>query len=74
MFVNKKTVLQIMREEGLMRPKVCYKPKRPRRMPKVCATGSNQAWQIDMTSFRLSDLTPLFLVLVTDCFTREIAG
>ncbi|NOZ20701.1 MAG: transposase family protein [Planctomycetes bacterium] len=27
-----------------------------------------------MTSFQLSDLTPLFLVLVTDCFTREIVG
>jgi putative transposase len=73
-FVNKKTVLRIMREECLTRPKICYKPKRPRRMPKVDATEPNQAWQIDMTSFQLSDMTPLFLVLVTDCFTREIVG
>jgi putative transposase len=27
-----------------------------------------------MTSFQLSDLTPVFLVLVVDCFTREIVG
>jgi putative transposase len=73
-FVNKKTVLRIMREEGLTRPKFCYKPKRPRRMPKVSATRPNEAWQIDMTSFQLSDLTPLFLVMVIDCFTREIVG
>jgi putative transposase len=74
LFVNKKTVLRIMREEGLTRPKICYKPKRPKRMPKVCATRPSQAWQIDMTSFHLSDLTPMFLVMVTDCFTREIVG
>ena len=73
-FVNRKTVLRIMREEGRTRPKIRHKPKRPRRMPKVCATGPNQAWQIDMTSFHLSDLTPLFLVMVIDCFTREIVG
>ena len=27
-----------------------------------------------MTSFQLSDLTPMFLVLIIDCFTREIVG
>lgn len=27
-----------------------------------------------MTSFQLSNLTPLFLVIVVDCFTREIVG
>jgi putative transposase len=27
-----------------------------------------------MTSFMLSDLTPLYLVLVTDCYTRRIVG
>jgi putative transposase len=74
LFLNQKTVLRIMREEGLTRPKICHKPKRPKRMPKVGATRPNQAWQIDMTNFQLSDLTPLFLVLVTDCFTREIVG
>jgi putative transposase len=34
----------------------------------------NQGWQIDMTSFALSDLTGLYLVLVTDCCTRRIVG
>jgi putative transposase len=36
--------------------------------------GPNRGWQIDMTSFTLSDLTPLFLVLVTDCYSRKIVG
>jgi putative transposase len=34
----------------------------------------NEGWQIDMTSFALADLTPAYLVLVTDCCTREIVG
>jgi putative transposase len=37
-------------------------------------SGPNEAWQIDMTSFQLSNLTPLFLVTVIDCRTREIVG
>jgi len=37
-------------------------------------TRANEAWQIDMTSFQLSDLTPVFLVTVIDCRTREIVG
>jgi putative transposase len=34
----------------------------------------NQNWQIDMTSFALSDLTSLYLVMVTDCCSRKIVG
>lgn len=72
--VNRKTVLRIMQEEKLTRPKIWHRPWRPKRIEKVCATKLNESWQIDMTSFQLSDMTPLFLVVVIDCFSREIVG
>jgi putative transposase len=72
--VNRKTVWRIMHQEGLVRPKVWHRPYRPKRVEKMRPTAPSQAWQIDMTSFRLTDLTPLFLVVVTDCCTREIVG
>jgi len=72
--INRKTVWRIMHEEGLVRPKVWHRPKRPKRVEKMQPTGPDEAWQIDMTSLALSDMTPLFLVMVVDCFTREIVG
>ncbi len=72
--INKKTVRRIMKDLGLSRPKFSYKPKRPKRVEKMRPTHPNQGWQIDMTSFSLSDFTPLFLVTVIDCCTRELVG
>ena len=72
--VNRKTVHRIMREEGLTRPKIWHRPYRPKRVEKMAPSRSDESWQIDMTSLQLVDLTPLFLVMVTDCFTREIVG
>jgi putative transposase len=72
--VNKKTVRLIMKDLGLSRPKFWHRPHRPRRVEKMRPTRPNQGWQIDMTSFPLSDMTPLFLVMVIDCCTREIVG
>jgi putative transposase len=72
--VNQKTVRRIMKDLGLSRPKLAYKSKRPKRVEKMRPTRPNQGWQIDMTSFALSDLTPLFLVTVIDCCTRELVG
>ncbi len=40
----------------------------------MAPSAPNQAWQIDMTSFQLADLTPVYLVAVVDCFTRQILG
>jgi len=73
-FVNKKTVWRIMYEEGLSRPKIRHRLKRPKRVEKMQPTRPNEGWQIDMTSLQLSDMTPLFLVMVTDCYTRQIVG
>ena len=72
--VNKKTVRLIMKDLGLSRPKFWHKPHRPKRVEKMRPSQPNQGWQIDMTSFPLSNLTPLFLVTVIDCYTREIVG
>ena len=74
MCVNRKTVWRIMHEEGLVRPKVWRRPRRPKRVERMRPSGPNEAWQIDMTSLALSTLTPLYLVMVTDCYTREIVG
>jgi putative transposase len=72
--INQKTVRRIMKDLGLSRLKFAYKAKRPKRVEKMRPTRPNQGWQIDMTSFALSDFTPLFLVTVIDCCTRELVG
>lgn len=72
--VNRKRVLRIMRKLGLTQLKIRRKEARPRRVEKMRPAGPNLAWQVDMTSFQLSDLTPLFLVVVIDCCTRQVVG
>ncbi len=74
LIINKKTVWKIMHEIGLARPKIWHKPSRPKRIEKMKPVGPNRGWQIDMTSFALSDFTALYLVMVTDCYTRKIVG
>ena len=72
--VNRKTVARIMREEGLAQPKLRFKPSRPPHVEKMRPAAPNTGWQIDMTSFALADLTPLYLIVVIDTFTRKIVG
>ena len=72
--VNRKSVGRIMREEGLCRARVRRREARPRRVERMSPERPNQAWQIDMTSFQLSNMTPLYLVVATDCCTRQIVG
>ncbi len=74
LIINKKTVWKIMHEMGLARPKIWHKPARPKGVEKMRPVGPNRGWQIDMTSFALSDLTVLYLVMVTDCYSRKIVG
>jgi putative transposase len=74
MIINKKSVWRIMHEMNLTRPKIWHKPYRPKRIEKMRPSRPNQNWQIDMTSFALSDLTALYLVMVTDCYSRKIVG
>lgn len=72
--VNKKAVWRAMHDMGLTQKKIWRRPMRPKRVKKMRPGSPNQAWQIDQTSLYLSDMTPLYLVLVTDCYTREIVG
>ena len=72
--VARKTVLGVMKDLGLSQKRLRYKPARPKRVEKMRPVQPNRAWQIDMTSFQLSDLTPLFLEVVIDCCTRKIVG
>jgi len=72
--INKKTVWRVMHQMNLTRPRIWHKPYRPKRIEKMRPVRPNQNWQIDMTSFSLSDLTSLYLVMVTDCCSRKIVG
>ena len=72
--VNRKRVYRCMREMGLTRPRVWHRPQRPRRVERMRPERPNQAWQVDMTSFQLASLQGLFLVVIIDCFTRQIVG
>jgi len=72
--LSRETAATIMREEGLSQPKLRFKGSRPKRVEKMRPDRPNQGWQIDMTSFQLSDLTPLYLMVVIDAFTRKIVG
>ncbi len=74
MIINKKTISRVMRDMGLTRPKIRYKTARPKRVEKMRPSAPNRGWQIDMTSFTLSDLTAVYLVVVTDCYSRKIVG
>ena len=72
--VNKKTVRLVMQDMGLSQPKIWRRPMRPKRVEKMRPQRPDQGWQIDMTSFPLSDFTLLFLVTIIDCCTRQIVG
>ena len=72
--ISRHSVYKIMREEGLLQAKKRYKPKRPYRLGRMRPEGENQAWQIDMTCFQLSNMRTLYLVVVIDCWSRKIVG
>ena len=72
--INKKTVWRMMHQMGLSRPKVWGKAARPKRVEKMRPSAANRGWQIDMTSFALSELSVVYLVMVMDCYSRKIVG
>ena len=72
--VARKTVARIMREQALGGRRIRRRPGRPKRVARMRPSEQNRAWQIDMTSFQLADLSPVFLVVIIDCYTRQIVG
>ena len=57
-----------------LEPRVRRKPLRPKRVERMRPGRPDQGWQIDMTSFQRSDLRPVYLVTIVDCFTRQLVG
>jgi len=72
--IGRKRALGIMRRLGLTQLRIRHREARPRRVEKMRPTGPNEAWQIDMTSLQMSDMTPLFLIVVIDCYSRQVMG
>ena len=72
--LNRKTVLRIMRDQGLTQPQIRRRAQRPKRVEKMKPDRLHQGWQIDMTSFQLAGMRTVFLVVVIDCCSRKIMG
>lgn len=71
--LGRKRTARILREKNLLCSRI---KKRVHRTAKkrAAATGMNQLWATDMTSFMLTSGVKVFLVVVLDIFTRRIVG
>jgi putative transposase len=73
--VNRKRVLRVMRERGLLVRSRRLRARRRKEWGRVEASGPNQIWQSDMTKIWAGPAVGwAYLVGVIDCCTREIVG
>jgi putative transposase len=73
--VNRKRVLRVMREQGLLVPSRRLRARRRKEWGRVEASRPNQIWQADLTKIWAgSTVGWAYLVSVIDCYTREIVG
>jgi len=73
--VNRKRVLRVMRERGLLVRSRRLRARRKKECGRVEATEPNQIWQSDMTKIWAGPGVGWpYLVSVIDCCTREIVG
>ena len=73
--VNRKRVLRVMRERGLLVRSRRLRARRKKEWGRVEATQPNQIWQSDMTKIWAGPAVGwAYLVSVIDCCTREIVG
>ena len=73
--VNRKRVLRVMRERGLLVRSRRLRARRKKEWGRVEAAEPNQIWQSDMTKIWAGPAVSwAYLVSVIDCCTREIAG
>jgi len=75
LLINKKRVLRLMREHGLLvkgnpRLKALRTPTRSKPRP----TAPNQWWGIDMTKVMVEPLGWVYVVIVLDWYTKKIVG
>jgi putative transposase len=75
LLVNRKRVLRVMRERGLLVRSRRLRARRRKEWGRVDAAGPNQIWQSDMTKIWAGPVVGwAYLVCVIDCCTREIVG
>ena len=73
--VNRKRVLRVMRERGLLVRSRRLRARRKKECGRVEAVVPNQIWQSDMTKvWAGANVGWTYLVEVIDCCTREIVG
>jgi len=73
--VNRKRVLRVMRERGLLVRSRRLRARRKKEWGRVEAVAPNQIWQSDMTKVWAGPAAGwAYLVSVIDCCTREIVG
>lgn len=73
--LNRKRVLRVMRERGLLVRMRRLRVSRRKEWSKVNATEPNQIWQMDMTKLWAgASVGWAYLVSIIDCCTRQIVG
>ena len=73
--VNRKRVLRVMRERGLLVRSCRLRARRKKEWGRVEAAEPNQIWQSDMTKIWAGPVAGwAYLVCVIDCCTRELVG
>jgi putative transposase len=73
--VNRKRVLRVMREQGLLVPSRRLRARRRKQWGRVEVCRPNQVWQADLTKIWAgSTVGWAYLVSAIDCYTREIVG
>lgn len=73
--VNRKRVLRVMRERGLLVRSRRLRARRRKEWGRVEASRPNQVWQADLTKVWAGPTVGwAYLVSVIDCCTREIVG
>jgi len=73
--INRKRVLRVMRERGLLVRSRRLRARRRKDWGRVEATRPNQVWQADLTKIWAGPQAGwAYLVSVIDCCTREIVG
>jgi putative transposase len=70
--VNRKRVLRVMRERGLIQRR--RRLDRRRRPGFFAVTRPNELWHLDMTSVWVAEHGWCYLMAAIDCCTREIVG
>ncbi len=75
LIVNRKRVLRVMGEQGLLVPSRRLRARRRKKWGRVEVARPNQVWQADLTKIWAgSTVGWAYLVSVIDCYTREIVG